>query len=122
MGLPISHDGRRIVLRGSDGAWFILNVESSAREALPGFQLGDMPVRFDRESRHLIVARTSDGPPRIERIDIASGSRSLLRELKPPEPSGIIHIGGIVTSLDGDRYAYSFLRSLSDLYLVEGIG
>jgi serine/threonine protein kinase len=121
-GLPISHDGRRIVLRGSDGAWFILNVESSAREPLPSLQAGDMPVRFDRESRHLLVARTADGPPRIERIDIASGTRSLLRELKPPEPSGIIHIGGIATSLDGDRYAYSFLRSLSDLYLVEGIG
>ncbi|MGH7682094.1 MAG: protein kinase domain-containing protein, partial [Candidatus Eiseniibacteriota bacterium] len=122
MGLAISHDGKRILLPGRGDAAFLLNVDSGAREPVPSLKPDDMPVRFDLDSRHLFVARTAEHPPRIERVELSSGARSLVRELRPPEPSGIVYIGGVVATPDGTRHAYSFLRSLSDLYLVEGIG
>jgi Tol biopolymer transport system component len=122
MGLPISPDGKRIVFRRTDGSAAILFTETSACEPLSAVQPGDAPIRFDSSGRCLFVARTSDAPPRIDRIELPTGSRSLWRELRPPEPSGIIYIGGVAVAPDRDRYAYSYLRSINDLYLVEGIG
>jgi serine/threonine protein kinase len=121
-GLPISPDGTRIVIRRPDGSAAMLDTDSSECHPLPGVKAGDAPVRFDRDGRHLFVARTGEAPPRIERVDLESGARSTWKELKPPEPSGIIYIGAVVTTPDGSRYAYTYLRSTSDLYLVEGIG
>ena len=121
-GLPIAPDGYRVVIRRADGTVAILNTETSECQPLNGAQPGDSPVRFDRAGRYLFVARTVDPPARIERIDLETGARSVWKELRPPEPSGIIFIGGAVTTPDGDHYAYTYLRSMCDLYLVEGIG
>jgi Tol biopolymer transport system component len=121
-GLPVSPDGKRIVLRGKDGAVVMLNVDSSTSEPVLGARPGDVPVRFSGDGRDLFVARTTDSPPRVDRIELATGARSTLTELRPAEPSGIIYLGGVVATPDGERYGYSYLRSMSDLYLVEGIG
>ncbi len=120
-GLPISPDGDRIVIRRADGRTELLRTDTFECQPLPGVQVGDAPVRFDRTGRYLFVARTVDRPARIDRVDVESGARGVWKELRPPEPSGIIFIGGVVTSLDGDRYAYTYLRSMCDLYLLEGV-
>ncbi len=122
MGLPISPDGKGIVVRKSDGSPTILNTETSTCEPLGAVEPGDAPMRLDPTGRKLFTARAGDNPPRIDLIDLTSGDRTTWRELRPSEPSGILYIGGVVVAPGANRYAYSYLRSISDLYLVEGIG
>ena len=120
-GPPIAPDGRRIVLKKVDGSMAVLHTDTKVCEPVPGVGAGDNPVRFDADGRHLFVASSAEMPPRIDRVEIATGARSLWKELRPPDPAGIIYFGGIVTTPDGSRYAYTYARSMSDLYLVEGI-
>ncbi|HEY7727638.1 MAG TPA: protein kinase, partial [Candidatus Eisenbacteria bacterium] len=121
-GVPISPDGTRLVIRRADGTTAMLHADTSTCEPISGIEPGEAAARFDSSGRHLFLARTGVGPPRIEKLDLATGERGLWRELRPPEPSGIIYIGGVVVAPEGGRYAYSYLRSTSDLYLLEGIG
>lgn len=39
----------------------------------------------------------------------------------PPDPAGIAAIGGMAVTPNGKSYAYSYVRSLADLYVVEGL-
>ena len=54
-------------------------------------------------------------------IDLATGKRTLWRSLSPADPAGVGQIGPIVMAPDGSSYIYGYHRTLSDLYLVEGL-
>jgi hypothetical protein len=39
----------------------------------------------------------------------------------PADAAGVTAIGGSIATRDGKTYVYSYLRSLADLYVVEGL-
>jgi hypothetical protein len=62
----------------------------------------------------------------IHRLEVSSGRERLLWSLAHQDAAGALIPGGgpgggIRLTPDGKYYAYSFIRSLSDLYLVEGL-
>ena len=60
-------------------------------------------------------------PVRIDRLELASGARSPWRELQPADTAGVGRIGDVLVTPDGSSYAYNCQRSLSDLYVAEGL-
>jgi eukaryotic-like serine/threonine-protein kinase len=60
-------------------------------------------------------------PAKIERVDLATGRREPWKEIAPADPAGVQSNAGIKFSADGKSYAYSTLRILSDLYVVDGL-
>ncbi len=59
-------------------------------------------------------------PTRVERIDLASGRRELVRTLGPADTAGAGAIYGVQFTPDERGYAYGFGRCTSQLFLVEG--
>jgi hypothetical protein len=51
------------------------------------------------------------------------GRREAWLDTSPPDPTGVDRVGWALAVLtpDGRYYAYSYLRTLSDLVLVEGL-
>ena len=43
------------------------------------------------------------------------------QELKPNDPAGVMDIMPVYITPDGENYAYSFRRYLSELYIVSGL-
>jgi hypothetical protein len=41
--------------------------------------------------------------------------------LRPPDPSGVTSILRVVMTPDARSYAYTYVRAISALYLVEGV-
>ncbi len=60
-------------------------------------------------------------PARLFRFDLATGRRTRWRELVPPDRSGVRRINSVSIAADGQSYAYSFTRQVSDLYAVTGL-
>jgi len=54
-------------------------------------------------------------------LNIASGKKHLVRQLMPPDFSGVTDISAIFITPDGRGYVYEYGRTLSDLYLVSDI-
>jgi len=52
---------------------------------------------------------------------VASGRRELWKELAPVDRAGLNSIARVAVTPDGRTYAYSYLRILSFLQLVEGM-
>jgi hypothetical protein len=69
----------------------------------------------------LLVKRPGALSLAVYRLDLATRARTLFRELAPQDLAGMGEVAGARFTPDGRSYAYSYFRTLSDLYLVEGL-
>ena len=81
----------------------------------------DRIVRWLPDERAVLVFRTNELPSRIHRVDLETGERKVVRELAPPDPTGIYRIGRVHTSADGKAYAYNYYMQLIDLHVIAGL-
>jgi len=68
-----------------------------------------------------LLLRTRTVPVKITRVDLATGRRQPFKEIAPADPAGAQSVPSMRFSADGKSYAYSLGRSLSDLYVVDGL-
>ena len=87
---------------------------------MTGFLPGDALLRWSSDGRSLFLWRSFENPLWIYRLDLATGERQHLREIKFPDPVGVLPTSLVLTP-DGSSYAYTCGRFLSTLYLVEGL-
>jgi hypothetical protein len=73
------------------------------------------------DSGKSLLVRTRTIPINVTRIDLATGRRDPWKEIVPADPAGVQSIPVLRFSADGKAYAYSTLRVLSDLYVVDGL-
>jgi eukaryotic-like serine/threonine-protein kinase len=52
---------------------------------------------------------------------VRSGRKELWKDLSPPDTAGVTNAGALAVTPDGKFYAYSYIRFLADLYVVEGL-
>jgi hypothetical protein len=89
-------------------------------EAVPiaGAAAGEFPMEFSPDGRYLYVYPRGRTSVTIERIEVATGERTPWIEIHPADGAGILDIFPVWITPDGEHYAYSYRRCLSDLFLV----
>ena len=60
-------------------------------------------------------------PSQVFKYDVAAGRLDLWKEVSPADAAGLAGASRFVVTPDGRYYAYSYLRVLSYLQLVEGM-
>ncbi len=122
----VSPDGTSIVARGTDGRYrrYPLdprNPEDAGEGVLvAGLDDRDEVLGWRADGRSLRVFRSSAIPIRVDRLDIATGRRTVLRELAPADRVGVTEISHVSFSADESSYAYDVTRVVGTLYAVEG--
>ena len=117
----VSPDGRSIVARGPDRRFAVYPLEPGEPRPIPGLEPDDEPLRWTADGNGLFVYRASAPPLRVEIVDVATGRRSLWKQLQPPDPSGVEQVGPIMISRDESTYVYSYRRSLDEVFLITGL-
>jgi hypothetical protein len=82
---------------------------------------GDLPINFTSDGSAVFVYHTGEIPAKVYRVDLASGKKSVWKEIAPLDPTGVSTIGPVLMTPDGKTYVYGFHRTVGDLYLVEGL-
>ncbi len=119
--LLISPDGRYVAAQGPDSSVVLCSVSKGTIEQIRGIEPGDNPAQWSADSAALYVYHFGQMPVRIFRLDISTGVRTLVRELKTTELAGVVSIGPITMSPDASRFAYSYYQNLSTLFLISGL-
>jgi hypothetical protein len=88
---------------------------------IEGLQTGDLASSFSQDNKALFVYQSGEVPAKVFRLDLATGKRTLWKQLVPGDPAGVATIGPILVTPDGKTFVYGFHRTLADLYLVEGL-
>jgi eukaryotic-like serine/threonine-protein kinase len=118
----VSPDGQTVAAIGPDQKGYLYPTSGHGDPRLiPGLESGDLPTSWSQDGHSLFVYQTGEVPAKIYRLDLASGKRSLWKQLVPGDAAGVATIGPILVTPDGKTFVYGFHRTLADLYLVEGL-
>jgi hypothetical protein len=80
----------------------------------------DFPVGWGDDRREIVVARGYARPWFVERLDLQSGRRQPIMEVRARDLAGL-RLSLLAIAADGRHYVHSYSRLLTDLYLVEGL-
>ena len=119
----VTPDGQRLLARtpGPTGQWRLYPIAGGAPEPAP-LSAYDRPLAFTPEGRALFVTPWSEaGPVVVERVDLSTRERSRWTEIRAEDKAGAGPTMPIVITPDGQSYAFSVHRVLSELYLVRGL-
>ena len=118
---PSSPDSRFVVAATPDSSPALYPVEGGSPQPIPGAVPAFHAVQWSNDGTALYGYRDSELPSRIYKVDIATGKETIVQELKPAAPAGVVNVSPIVVSRDGTHFAYSYNQTLSVLYLISGL-
>jgi eukaryotic-like serine/threonine-protein kinase len=120
-GFAVSPDGQSVVGIGSDQKGYIYPTAGGDLKSVNGFEPGDVPVSWSQDGQSIYLSRTGEIPAKIYKLELATGKKTVWKQIVPIDSTGVSTIGPILMTPDGKTYAYGFHRTLGDLYLVDGL-
>jgi eukaryotic-like serine/threonine-protein kinase len=117
----ITADGKNVAAIGPDQKGYIYPIDGGQPKLIPGLDPYEGPIGWCDDGQSLFIYRLGELPARIYRLNIATGKKQFVRQLMPPDLSGVTDISAIFITPDGRGYVYEYGRTLSDLYLVSDI-
>ena len=113
-----------MLVRGGSGAGKSRLVHRILLQApLHGLEATDRPVQWSSDGRFLYVRDSDETLVRIRRFELATGRTDLLRELAPPDPSGVVGVatgrGELAITPDGRSAVFTYWTFVRDLFLLD---
>jgi serine/threonine protein kinase len=116
----VSPDGKAMLAPDSDGRLNFFPVDGGAPRAVPGIAPGQIFVQWGEDGKSVYM-RDDGLPTSVYAFDPATGKKTPLWRLAPPDPSGVAGVHSVVLSRDGKAYAYSYNRIVSELLVIDGL-
>jgi hypothetical protein len=99
---------------------FSVDTGSPIRE-IKGWQEQDRVIQVTADGKVVFVVNYNGLSAAIYRLHLDNGSRQLVKTLEMHDPAGGFGITRVLTTPDGQYFAYNTLRQLSELYLLQGL-
>jgi hypothetical protein len=116
----VSPDGKFVFARDLSGKGELYPIAGGESKTVPGFLPEDEWVTWSSDGRSAYVSHNEKTSAPLYRLDLTTGKRELVATLGVSDPAGVTAIFVQLTP-DGKAYAYSYLRELSDLFIVENV-
>ncbi|MFL6195255.1 MAG: protein kinase domain-containing protein, partial [Thermoanaerobaculia bacterium] len=120
-GIQLSPGGDFLAGVATDGRITLYPTGGGRPRTVSGLDSRERLLRWSADGKGLLVARRSELPLKIFRIDLETGKRELWKEISPADPAGLIPKITIHLTPDGRSYVYNSQRILSSLYIVDGL-
>ena len=116
----LSADGKAIMARGIDGKYFIHPIAGGDPQPVAALTQDDVLAQWSADMRSAVVYRRGEIPYRLERVDLATGHRTLFQELAPADRTGLLSLRDVSVSDDLRSYAYTAYYQVSSLFVSDG--
>jgi hypothetical protein len=118
----ISPDGLRVAGMTGEQTIAIYSVDGKTPPIpVAAAEKGEIPLQWSADGGTLYVYRPNALPAQIVKISLAGGAREPWKTFMPADPAGVYRIAPFTMTRDAGAYAYNALRSVSDLYIGEGL-
>jgi len=119
VGAVLGIDDRTLVVQMQDRTFRRTAVGEGDGTPVSFIQGDDKVLAMSRDLTSVFV-RKDTIPARVERIDLTTGKRSLVKTIGPPESTAVINVE-IWDWQENGGYAYTYVKELSQLFVVSGI-
>jgi eukaryotic-like serine/threonine-protein kinase len=118
---PISPDGKQIATDSPQRVGVICPIAGGKPEPIQGLGPGDRAIGWSKDSRVLYVISAPTFPVTIFKLDLQTHRKEAWRTISPEDLAGAQPTSNFRVTPDGGAYAYTFARTLDDLYLAVGL-
>jgi Tol biopolymer transport system component len=124
---PVGHDfeispnGKFVAARTATKPMMLYPIDGGEPIAIGGLRPDDLIQPWKLENEAILVLRASEFPARVDRLELATGARTLYREMSPPDAAGVWSMNRFTFQPDGQTYGYTYQLQHDDLYLVENL-
>ena len=116
----VSSDGKWAVVGGPDRKTYVYPLTGGEPTAIPGLDPEDNWEQLSLDGRFLFGHLAGEMPAKVFRLDLSTGQKEPWRNVMPADAAGVGEMA-VVPARSGEAYFYSYNRTLSSLYLVEGV-
>ena len=118
----VSPDGQYI-LRANDAATAVAvyPIAGGAPHTIPNLEPDFFPLQWSEDNSAVYGYRFGQGPMNVYKVNLVTGGKTLIQELRPATTAGVVYIAPVVVTRDGSRFAYSYYQVFSVLYLISGL-
>jgi Tol biopolymer transport system component len=120
-GAPVSYDGKYFVASCLDLKPCLVPLTGDEPRPIPNTEIADQPFQWSEDGRSLYMFRFGAVPATIDLVDIVNGKRRSVKTVAPADLAGVHGIDQIRMTSDARVCLYTYLRTFSELYLVEGM-
>jgi hypothetical protein len=106
--------------RDVNGQGLLFRIAGGEPRIIPGWSPEDIWITWSADGRSAFVYHDQKTSAPVYRLDLTTGKRELVTTVAPGDPAGVTSVLNVRMTADGKTYAYSFLREMSDLFLIEG--
>jgi len=118
----ISPDGKYVPCFSARGGYALYPVDGGSPIPTPGIRQDEHVIAYREGGAHVYIREAESGwKTTVVGLDLKTGSREPWKTLAPQDPSGVEVIDVIEITPDGKHYTYTFDRTLSRLFLVDGL-
>jgi Tol biopolymer transport system component len=114
-------DGKAVIVIGQDRRRYLYHLDGGEPQPINGLADDETPTAWSADGRYLYVYRRRDVPVKVSKLDVTTGKRELWKELAPRDGAGIQDVAPVIPTPDGAAYVYGYSRTLSDMYVAEGL-
>lgn len=119
---PASPDGRFVICRRAQDPLSRCPVSGGPIERLRGVEPGEQAIRWSHDGRQLHVFRRTPGPLRAVSVDIRTGERAAWRDFTLRGSDTLRDLRQLfIAAGDPAAYAFNYVRTTNDLFLVDGL-
>jgi Tol biopolymer transport system component len=120
-GTEVSPDSNSVLGRKDTTAWVLPMSGPGPGQTLPSVKSNEVLSGWTADSHSIYVTDVSSMPAKTYVLEIKTGQRKLHHAYAPADPSGVPGLTGGLVTPDGAFYMYDVPRTLSYLYVVEGL-
>ena len=118
----LAPDGSTVFGSDGSGRYFLFQAGGGA----PVREVSTFPADYTMgdwsgDSHSILIYQKRQLPSRLERLDLATGTRTLVKLLAPSDPAGVSSIGSVSVTGNGNTYAFSYVRWVQYIFVVSGV-
>ena len=121
LGVAVSPDGKSVVGRYHDANVLLPFTGEQKPQPLAGVKPEEVVIGWTPDSQSIYVAKPDSTQVKVDILDLKTGTRKLHHAHAPADRAGVLGIGVGRITPDGSFYVYSSGRTLSYLYVVDGL-
>ncbi|HET9952335.1 MAG TPA: hypothetical protein VFS09_11135, partial [Candidatus Eisenbacteria bacterium] len=116
----VSPDGSTLAVSMVGGATLLIPLDGGAPKPGPRLEADELVATWHSDGTSIFVQR-GGLPLVVTKVNLESGAREPFMELRPADTGGVTRVFNANLTLDGEAYAYGYNRTLSDLYVGDGL-
>jgi hypothetical protein len=114
----LAPDGRTLLLTLTAGGFQLASIEGGPPRPVAGLRADDQHIAWSRDSQAVYVQQGDGVPATVERVELATGKRSVVRRLAPEGTGAVAYVSVADWVDDGRGYAYNYTSLPSTLFVV----